>query len=178
MLSKENCLLKSSRGRGNVHCSLIRGIRDMATLADVGVDFVQDFLLGRSKTVKDLPDRLKERYPNATTLKKWPFISMWNWANKKKWPYVRGFPFAVNSFISVESRVNPTRKTAIYYRAGKPYVGRLFISWIHNLSHCSSNGTHIPIKLPNFTFRIARENSHIIMSSQVKSSQKHLFKHV
>ena len=42
----------------------------MATLADVGVDFVEDFLLGRSKTVKDLPDRLKERYPNATTLKK------------------------------------------------------------------------------------------------------------
>ena len=44
---------------------LIRGIRDMAALADVGVDIAQDVLLGRSKTVKDLSDLLKERYPNA-----------------------------------------------------------------------------------------------------------------
>ena len=33
----------------------------MAAFADVGVDFVQDFLLGRSKTVNDLSDLLKER---------------------------------------------------------------------------------------------------------------------
>ena len=37
----------------------------MAALADVGVDIAQDVLLGRSKTVKDLSDLLKERYPNA-----------------------------------------------------------------------------------------------------------------
>ena len=37
----------------------------MEALADVGVDIAQDVLLGRSKTVKDLSDLLKERYPNA-----------------------------------------------------------------------------------------------------------------
>ena len=37
----------------------------MAALVDVGVDFVQDFLPGRSKTVKDLSALLKERCPNA-----------------------------------------------------------------------------------------------------------------
>ena len=36
---------------------IIRRIRDMAAFrADVGVVFVQDFLSGRSKTVKDLSD--------------------------------------------------------------------------------------------------------------------------
>ena len=45
-------------GGGTFSCLLIQGICDMAALADVGVDFVQDFLPGRSKMVK-------ERYPNA-----------------------------------------------------------------------------------------------------------------
>ena len=32
----------------------------MAALADVGIDFMQDFLSGRSKTVKDLSSLFKE----------------------------------------------------------------------------------------------------------------------
>ena len=37
----------------------------MAALADVGIDFMQDFLSGRSKTVKDLSSLFKEWYPNT-----------------------------------------------------------------------------------------------------------------
>ena len=58
---------KAAGDRGGSSLSLIRGIRDMAALADVRVDFRswQDIISSRSKTVKHFFDLLKERYPNA-----------------------------------------------------------------------------------------------------------------
>ena len=56
MCSQNKMVSSKAAGGGDVHCLLIRGIRDMAVLADVGVDFVQDLLSGRSKTVKHLSD--------------------------------------------------------------------------------------------------------------------------
>ena len=54
---------KAAGDRGGSSLSLIRGIRDMAALADVRVDFRswQDII----STVKHFFDLLKERYPNA-----------------------------------------------------------------------------------------------------------------